>query len=289
VHWRTSTRRRPNGWRVSKRFPDQMPILPKIRDGRAGLVGALVKVSSSVRRYYFEVVEDVTTFRNKEQVLHDLSKALHFSPESLEANRKGRLSRDQVKQFAPRCIQPAVLTVVFAVAPFAIWTWITAGRQQLSMGNAFPVLLTELTHVQDLFEAHGKIGGVMMLASILISLALAAIMVFRMPLSLYIDLLDRKVEAREGRVVAREEQINRANGRDPIEKYFFSLRYLNMPVSLAAYRALEAGSVYIVYVLPRSEVLASIEPKLEDAAVASPPPASLHRDEGSPSPSERAS
>ena len=55
------------------------------------------------------------------------------------------------------------------------------------------------------------------------------------------------MEAREGRVVAREEQINRDNGRDPIEKYFFSLRYLNMPVNLAAYRALEAGSIYIVY------------------------------------------
>lgn len=219
------------------------------------------------------MVEDVTTFRNKEQVLRDLSKALHFSPESLEANRKGRLSKDQVKQFAPQCIQPAVLTLVFAVAPFAIWTWITAGRQQLSMGNAFPVLLTELAHVNDLLEAHGKIGGVMMLGSIIVSLALSAVMAFRMPLLLYFDLLDRKVEAREGRVVAREEQINRANGRDPIEKYFFSLRYLNMPVNLAAYRALEAGSVYIVYLLPRSEVLASIEPKLEDAAVALTAPA----------------
>jgi hypothetical protein len=79
-------------------------------------------------------------------------------------------------------------------------------------------------------------------------------MAFRVPLMLYFDLLDRKVEAKEGRVVAREEQINRANGRDPIEKYFFSLRYLNMPVNLAAYRALEAGSIYIVYLLPRSEI-----------------------------------
>jgi hypothetical protein len=261
------------------------------------------KESSSVGRYYFEVVEDVTTFRNKERVLEDLSKALHFSPESLEANRKGRLSKDQIKQFAPRCIQPTVLTFVFAVAPFAVWTWITAGRQQLSMESAFPVLLTELTHVNDLFEAHGKMGGVMMLASIIVPLALAVIMAFRTPVQLYFDLLDRKVEAREGRVVAREEQINRANGRDPIEKYFFSLRYLNMPVTLAAYRALEAGSVYVVYLLPRSEVLVSIEPKVEEtepkvekieARVEEPPEAltaagSLHSDDRSPSPSERAS
>ncbi len=213
------------------------------------------------------MVEDATTFRSKDKVLHDLSKALQFSPEALEANRKGLLSKDQIKRLAPQFIKPTVLTLIFAVAPFVIWTWITAGRQQLPFGNAFPALLTELTHVKDLFEAHGKVGGVLMLGSILISLAMAVFMACRVPLGLYLDLLDRKVEAREGRVVAREEQINRPNGRDPIEKYYFSLRYLNMPVNLAAYRALEAGSIYIVYLLPRSEVLVAIEPKMEDVPV----------------------
>ena len=158
------------------------------------------------------------------------------------------------------------------MGPFAIWTWIKAGRDQLSFANAFPALITELIHVNDLFEVHGKLGGVIMLGSIVVSLALAALMAFRMPLMLYFDLLDRKVEAREGRVVAREEKINRANGRDPIEKYFFCLRYLTMPVNLAAYRALEAGSIYIVYLLPRSEVLVAIEPKMEDVQVEASPP-----------------
>ena len=37
-----------------------------------------------------------------------------------------------------------------------------------------------------------------------------------------------------------------------------------MPVNLAAYRALEAGSIYLVYLLPRSQMLVSIEPKMED-------------------------
>ena len=214
------------------------------------------------------MIEDATIYRSKEQVLYDLSKALHFSPETLEANRKGRLSKEQIKGLAPQFAQPAILAVVLAVAPFAIWTWITAQRQQLPMGNAFPALLTELAHVSDLLEAHGKIGGILMLGSIVISLGLAMFMAMRVPLSLYFDLLAGKVEAREGRVVAREEQINRANGRDPIEKYYFSLRFLNMPVNLAAYRALEAGSIYIVYLLPRSEVLASIEPKMEGSSAA---------------------
>ena len=123
-------------------------------------------------------------------------------------------------------MKPAILTAIFALGPFAIWTWITAGRQQLSFADALPALLKELSHVNDLMEAHGTMGGVMMLGSILISLGMAAFMASRVPLTLYFDLLDRKVEAREGRVVAREEQINRANGRDPIEKYFFSLAFL---------------------------------------------------------------
>jgi hypothetical protein len=228
------------------------------------------KVWSAPGRYSHSgctVIEDATTFRSKEQVLYDLSKALPFSPESLQANRAGKISKEQKNQLSGRCIPPAVLTLVLAVAPFIIWTWITAGRQQLSLTDAFPALFKELTHVKDLLEAHGKMGGVVMLGSILGSLVMSVFMATRIPLQLYFDLLDGKVEAREGRVVAREEQENRPNGRDPIEKYFFSLRYLNMPVNLAAYRALEAGSVYIVYLFPRSEVLASIEPKMDGSGI----------------------
>ena len=77
--------------------------------------------------------------------------------------------------------------------------------------------------------------------------------------------MDGKTETREGRVVAREETTHRPNGRDPIEKYFFSLRHLDVPVSLAAYRAIENGSIYLVYLLPRSELLVSMEPKVDQS------------------------
>jgi hypothetical protein len=209
------------------------------------------------------VIEDAPRYRSKEQVLSDLSKALEFSPESLEANRKGQLSKEQAKKLAVRCVQPMILTLLFVLAPFLLWIHITSSSQQISFSAAWPVLIHELTHVKDLFEAHGKMGGAIMLGSILLSLGIAVFFAFRVPLTLYFDLLDRKVIMNEGRVVAREEQINRPNGRDPVENYFFSLRYLNMPVNLAAYRALEAGSLYLVYLLPRSEQLVSIEPKIE--------------------------
>lgn len=209
------------------------------------------------------MVEDALTYRSKEQVLYDLSKALPFSPDSLTANREGRVSNEQRKLLLPKFLRPAILTAVLAVAPFLFWTWVKSSNDRLSFEAAFPALLKELVQVKDLIENHGKIGALMMLGSILISVALAAFFATRTPILLYLDLLDGKIEVREGRVVAREEQINRPNGRDPIEKYYFSLRHLNMPVSLAAYRALEAGSIYLVYLLPRSETLASIEPKME--------------------------
>jgi hypothetical protein len=221
------------------------------------------------------VIEDTTTYRSKEQVLFDLSKALQFSPEALETNRKGKLSTDQAKLLWRRVIPPIVLMLALAIGPLLIWTSITATRNQLPFDSAVPALFNEITHVNDLLETRGKIGGITMLGSIIGSLAFAAFMAFQIPFSLYFDLLERKVESREGRVVAREETVNRPNGRDPVEKYFFSLRYLNMPVSLAAFRAIENGSIYIVYLTPRSEILVSIEPKMENAApsLASPRPA----------------
>ncbi len=209
-------------------------------------------------------MEDATTFRSKATVLGELSKALQFSPESLEANRKGQLSGEQVKKLAGQYLPPVFFTWLFAVAPFGVWIYITSTRQHLSSLAALPVFMHEITHVNDLFDAEGKMGGVIMFGSILISLAIAIIMAFRVSLAACADILDRKVSVQEGRVIAREETVNRPNGRDPIEKYFFCLRYLTMPVNLAAYRAIEPGSIYLVYLLPRSQLLVAIEPKMED-------------------------
>ena len=100
---------------------------------------------------------------------------------------------------------------------------ITAGRQQLSFENAFPALITELIHVNDLFEAHGKVGGVMMLGFHYRPAGDGRVHGFaHCRCMLYFDLLDRKVEAREGRVVAREEQINRAERARSHRKILFS-------------------------------------------------------------------
>ncbi len=209
------------------------------------------------------MIEDASTYRTKEQVLCDLAKALQFSPESLEANRAGRLSKEQTKKLSKRCLKPVILTLLFALGPLLYWAHSESSSQDIPFGAGFLMLIHEIMHLSDLFDAHGKMGGVIMLGSILISLGIAALLAWSAPVALCLDLIEGRVIMNEGRVVAREETINRPNGRDPIEKYFFSLRYLNMPVNLKAYRALEAGSIYLVYLLPRSEELASIEPKIE--------------------------
>jgi hypothetical protein len=202
-----------------------------------------------------------TTFRDKEQVLLELSKALNFSPNSLEANRKGRLSGEQFTGLMGKFATPAFMTVLFAAAPFLIWGTLTAGKQQASFSAGLQIFLGQLMHIGELADDQGKFAVITRVGSLLVSLGLAALFASRVSIGLYFDLLERSVVAKEGRIIAREEQTIRPNGRDPIEKYYFDLKTDRFPVNLAAYRAIETGSVYLLYVLPRSRQLVAMEPK----------------------------
>jgi hypothetical protein len=208
------------------------------------------------------VTNPTPMFRTNEQVLHDLSKALHFSPETLETNRKGRLASEQIKRLAVRCIRPALLTSIFLFLPLFLWTALTSAREQVPLLSAAPMLFKDLLHLSDSIEAHGKFGALFRLGSILVGLGIGIYMLSRFPFAMYFDLLDGTVSTREGRIAAREEQTLRSNGRDPVEKYFFDIKTERFDVNLAAYRAIEPGAVYLIYLLPRSQVLVSLEPKV---------------------------
>ena len=191
----------------------------------------------------------------------DLAKALHFSPDSLEANRKGRLSGQQFTGLIGKCASPAFMTVLFAAAPFLVWGAVTAGQQQASFSGGLQMFLDQIMHIGDLADAQGKFAVITRIGSLLLCLGLAALFATRVSIGLYFDLLERSVSVKEGRVIAREEQTIRPNGRDPIEKYYLDIKTDRFPVNLAAYRAVENGSVYLLYLLPRSRQLVAIEPK----------------------------
>ena len=201
------------------------------------------------------------TYRTKEEVLSDLAKALHFSPNSLEANRKGKLAGEQFTALIGNFATPAFMTVLFAAAPFLIWGTVIASQQQTSFSSGLQVFLGQIMHIGDLADSDGKIAVITRIGSLLISLGLAALFASRVSIGLYFDLLERSVIVKEGRVIAREEQTLRENGRDPIEKYYFDIKTDRFPVNLAAYRAVENGSVYLIYLLPRSRQLIAVEPK----------------------------
>ena len=208
------------------------------------------------------MTHDTSTFRTKEQVLFDLSKALGFSPESLEANRVSRLSSDQFKKFIGPALAPAGLAIISAAAPFLLWVSLTGMREHAGFFAAANIFIGQLMHLGEMAEAKGKISTLITVVTILAGLGFAAYNLNRFSLGMYFDLLAREVVAREGRVIAREEQTLRPNGRDPIEKYFFDVKEKRYDVNHAAYKALENGSSYIMYVLPRSGVLVSMEPKI---------------------------
>jgi len=207
------------------------------------------------------VTEPVSSFRSREQILNDLYQALHFSEDALDRNREGRLAAEQIKHLAVRCVRPALLASIFLFLPLFLWISTTAAQQQVDFLAAIPLFFDDFVHFSKSVEAHGRIGALFRLGTVLLSVGLGVFMASRFPLAMYFDLLDGTVYMREGRVIAREEQTLRGNGRDPIEKYFFDLKGDRFQVNLAAFRAIENGGLYTIYLLPRSQVLVAIEPK----------------------------
>lgn len=208
------------------------------------------------------MIDEATGYRSKEQVLYDLAKSFPFSPEALEANRQGKLAKEQFKRYIGRCTRPSTMALACLLGPVLFWSGMTKTRMQITFDAAVPEYLSNLVHVNQLIELTGKWGAFAELGSTLLFFGLAAFLFSRVSLALYFDLLDRKVVSEEGRLIAREDQTMRDNGRDPIEKYYFSLKSKYYEVNLAAYRALESGSTYKLYLLPRSGVLVSLEPKV---------------------------
>jgi hypothetical protein len=219
------------------------------------------------------VIDDPSAFRTKEQVLFDLSKAMGFSPVSLEANRLGRLSGDQFKQFIGRCLNPAGIAMLSAIAPFLLWIALTGMREHVSFVAAINIFIGQLMHLSEMAEKQGKIATLVTVVTVLAGLGFAAYNFMRFSPGMYVDLLTREVVAREGRVIAREEQTMRPNGRDPIEVYYFDSKNNRYDVNHACYKALENGSTYLMYVLPRSGVLVSMEPKITRADMPATPSA----------------
>ena len=217
------------------------------------------------------MIDDAYTYRSKEQVLIDLAKALKFSLESLEQNRQGKLSNEQGANLRAGLVQSAAVAFVMAVFPLLAWTQVTSSQEQVTFFHAFPIFVQQLFNLGALAETVGKMGIVMRVGSLVMGLGLAAVIMTKFSVHLLFDLIDGTLVAREGRVVAREEQTLRENGRDPIEKYYFDLKGRYYKVSLAAYRALENGSIYVAYVLPRSNTMVSIEPKVNPSEIKAAP------------------
>ena len=112
-------------------------------------------------------------YRSQEQVLYDLSKALHFSPETLEINRQGRVSSEQIKRQALRCIRHAFVASIFLFVPLFLITlaiaagtgfllahrWIRAGKPGrvlvgLGLGLALSVGVVLVTPSAPMFVGH---------------------------------------------------------------------------------------------------------------------------------------
>jgi hypothetical protein len=208
-------------------------------------------------------------WRTKEQVLIDLANALHFSAHALEQNRKGHLAVEQWQRLFVRFLRPVFIAASFIIGPFGIWALIGCMGGS-GLGESLDHVFSIAFQPKQLFEEHGLIVSGVILAVTLGGFVMGLRKASHISMGLYFDLIERKVIAKEGRIEGREEQIFRTGGRDPIESYFFDLKTERFEVPSAAVQALDNGAAYCVYLLPRSRVLVSLEPKVVDGvAIAS--------------------
>jgi hypothetical protein len=201
-------------------------------------------------------------WRTKEQVLVDLSKALSFSAASLESNRTGKLSAEQWSSMFGRFLREVLGTAAWLVGPFGIWSLLIAYSRGISLPSAVQTIFTLALHPKEMF-GDGWMKPAFCIVATLACIGVGFWRASRISFGLYFDLLERAVVSKEGRVEAREDQVFRKSGRDPIEKYYFDMKDERFVVNLQAFRAIEQGAAYRLYVLPRSRKLIAIEPRVD--------------------------
>jgi len=202
------------------------------------------------------------SWRTREQVLLDLCNALHFSPDSLEQNRKGNLSAEQWQRLFICFLRPVLMGAAFILGPFVVWTLIGVLSGSDSLGGSLHYVFSAAFQPRLVLEYHGWfVSGVIVLAT-LGGIGFGIYKASRVSMALYFDLIERKVIIKEGRVESREDQVFRSGARDPIESFFFHLKTDKFEVNSAAVQALDNGAAYYVYLLPRSRTLVAIEPRM---------------------------
>jgi len=205
------------------------------------------------------------SWRTKEEILADLAKAFQSSPQALAQNRKGDLAMDQWQKLFGRFVRPVLLAGGWIVAPFWGWAAFAIINGSKSMGEGLGSIGTTIFHPTQLLEGHGWFVSGAIIAATVVCVGVGVYHALKIDFALWFDLVERKLVIKEGRVEGREEQIFREGGKDPIETYYFDLKTERFEVNLQAYRAIDSGAAYYLYVLPRSRVLVAAEPKMSAA------------------------
>ena len=175
---------------------------------------------------------------------------------------------EQWQRLFMKFLRPVLIAATFILGPFGIWALIGCMNGS-SLGESLDHVFFVAFQPKQLFQEHGMFVSGFILAVTLGGFIMGLRKASHIPMGLYFDLIERKVIAKEGRIEGREEQVFRTGGRDPIESYHFDLKTERFEVPSAAVQALDNGAAYCVYILPRSRVLVSIEPKVDGIAIAS--------------------
>jgi hypothetical protein len=172
-----------------------------------------------------------------------------------------KLLNDQIKQRISRCIVPFVIAFALLIGPLVFGASWASSATQTSFLQGLGVLGGYVFHLSDTVEKFGKSGITLYGGGALLVMFLGVVMASRIPMGLYLDLLEGAVVAKSGRVEATEHERGRKRSGDSIDEFYFRMRDESFKVNRAAFDAIDNNANYQVYVLPRSRELLALEPK----------------------------
>ena len=216
-------------------------------------------------------IEYIHARPESEEVLGELSKANNFSMADLEANRAGKIGKEQFIFHLREALQAPFLLLLAGIAVSFLTR--VAFAAYVEKENIFSFVGTLVSHVfllnfdkfREVYlstEGHHlpRIVGAFVIAAP----ATAYKKLRRIPFKILAGLLKGTVKRVDGSLHAYTEEIpapGKAGKRgDKIDMYYYVHKDLRMIVTSKGYGALPAGLRFRAYYLPYSKTLMAVEP-----------------------------
>ena len=211
-------------------------------------------------------IEYVHLRPRSEKLLNALAKALNFGAPELLENRRGHLHPNQLSRLAGQHVAESLIGVALSVLAPLLFRFVWAGtvEHRSLLKFAVTVLSNPPSFLSQMrFGIEEPFPLIIELGYFVFPLVLIHYMM-RVPYKIFYDLVSKKVRQESGFVSVRwdEKRMSMKDGRegDLISRYSYFVNGREYRVSRPAYEALVPQLEYVLYFLPKSQVIIAAEP-----------------------------